>query len=154
MNPGISRNSSQIFDIDDFTTATYRRHHETDLHWLTGALEQCTRDRKEAIVLTHHAPTFVKTSDPRNSGFCRTRSSPPICFMGPTVPLWCSGTHFCCDQIMNGTRIVSNQRGENVLHSNQISLYEFRITSFVKYQAGAVANFGEACFQKAMADPV
>lgn len=100
--------------IDKFTSDTYRRHHETDLHWLSGALEQCTRDRKEAIVLTHHAPTFVNTSHPRNRGSTLSNAfATNLRFlMGPTVPLWCSGhTHYCCDQIMNGTRLVSNQRG-------------------------------------------
>jgi phosphoribosyl 1,2-cyclic phosphodiesterase len=93
MNRDIAKFIADFRCIDDFTTATYRRHHETDLHWLTGALEQCTRDRKEAIVLTHHAPTFVKTSDPRNSGSALSNAfATNLRFlMGPTVPLWCSG---------------------------------------------------------------
>lgn len=100
--------------INDFSIASYRHHHDNDLRWLTGALKKCVHDDKEAIVLTHHAPTFVNTSHPKDRGsmLANAFATNLRCLMGPHIPLWCSGhTHFCCDQIMNGTRIVSNQRG-------------------------------------------
>jgi hypothetical protein len=70
-------------------------------------------------VLTHYPPAVSGTSAPQHEGstssslraaFATDMSSRP--FWGPPVELWGFGhTHYCCDFMSRGVRVVSNQRG-------------------------------------------
>jgi hypothetical protein len=100
--------------IEGMTVQAYEHRHTEDVRWLRGALDDCLREGREPIVLTHHAPTFRNTSHPRHRGSPLTNAFATNLeyLMGAHVPLWCCGhTHHSCDQIINGTRVVSNQRG-------------------------------------------
>lgn len=108
------------FFVSDFRlirgmdTWTYERRHAEDVYWLQEAIYRCVQDGRTAIVLTHHAPTFKNTSHVRHAGSTLSNAFATNLeyLMGAHVPLWCCGhTHHCCDQIINGTRVLSNQRG-------------------------------------------
>ena len=96
-----------------------------DATWLEETLFRATEEGNEQqpiIVLTHHAPTFDGTSNPRHGrpdldGRSINLGSFAYCtnmeyLLGGRVRLWCHGhTHFNHDHIVAGTRIVANQRG-------------------------------------------
>lgn len=86
------------------------------LHQLSRAwLERKLREAHPGptVVVTHHAP-LVRTP-PRNpvlaavgASFASDLSS----LMGPAVDLWVFGhVHRCLDTVVDGTRVISNQRG-------------------------------------------
>ena len=106
--------------IRQWTVETYNAAHLADATWLD---EECAKIRAEEpdrriAVLTHHAPAMAGTSAPRyenepsniRTAFATDMSS-RSCW-GPPVKTWAFGhTHFCCDFVRNGVRILSNQRG-------------------------------------------
>ena len=70
--------------------------------------------------MTHHAPTVGGTSDPKfaaggpvasGSAFATELVGGP-CWDKERVRVWMFGhTHWCCDFVREGVRVVSNQRG-------------------------------------------
>lgn len=69
---------------------------------------------EEVIVMTHHAPTMIKTSAPQyeNSAINCAFATNLEHLFGAPVKAWFYGhTHYSNDQKFNGTRVVSNQRG-------------------------------------------
>ena len=104
------------------TTATTNRWHFEQKGWLAheiaGIREEMTKCQstcdKGVVVLTHHAPSTRGTSAPRFEGSaCNCAFSTDLhSLMGPPVKVWAFGhTHFSSDQMINGTRVVSNQLG-------------------------------------------
>lgn len=86
--------------------------HRRDRDWLQAKFNEDTAT--PTIVLTHYAPSMVGTSDPAfegkltNHGFATNLSS----MFQPNIRLWAFGhTHYQCDYLHQGTRIVTNARG-------------------------------------------
>lgn len=85
-----------------------------------NALE-AKRKKQQMVVLTHHAPTLVNSSDPKfaESPISIAFSSNLDHLMGrglanpySAIHTWAFGhTHWCCDQHINGVHVVSNQYG-------------------------------------------
>lgn len=104
------------------TTRESSRWHASDVQWLKHELQVAAAEQQTCLVLTHHAPSMHGTSNPKHS------AENPLRFafatelehlMGYPVHTWVYGhTHYNNDQIINGTRVVSNQRG-----------YDFRVSS-------------------------
>lgn len=108
--------------IRDWTVEDHNAEHEVDVSWLKeqlATLKQESPDRK-VLVVTHHAPTFCKTSDPAHAEsplrttFCtellrgEARSWPGI----ESAKFWVFGhTHWCTEFQMGGITVVANQRG-------------------------------------------
>lgn len=85
---------------------------EEDLKFIKDEIE--SSDGKPCIILTHHAPLTIGSSEPTyfgskaNQGFCSDLSG----IMNDKIPLFCYGhTHWPQDMVVKGTRVISNPRG-------------------------------------------
>lgn len=92
-------------------TDTLRLHH-ISRHWIEEML--ATPFDGPTVVVTHHAPSVrslrrIHWEDPASAGFASSLES----LIGRhAIDLWIHGhTHYCVDYVLNGTRILSNQRG-------------------------------------------
>ena len=104
--------------IRGFTLDTFQALHAQDAAWLEAELAAIARDEpaRQIVVMTHHAPTKQGTSNPLYEG-SPTGSAFATEMVGgacwtPQVKVWMYGhTHWNCDVVREGVRIVSNQRG-------------------------------------------
>jgi hypothetical protein len=104
--------------IEGLTPEAYNILHHADVEWLNTQVEliRVNEPGRQIIIFTHHAPVVGSTSDPRyagspsNSAFA-TDLIEKTCWGSP-VKIWAFGhTHWSCDFVRNGVRVVSNQRG-------------------------------------------
>jgi hypothetical protein len=100
--------------IEQLTGAMSTLLHRQTVAWLTHEIEQVKAPGK-IVVLTHHAPSFERTSDPFFDGTPTTHgfASDLTHLFRPQIRLWGFGhTHFNTDQVHPaGTRVVANQKG-------------------------------------------
>lgn len=90
--------------ISAFTPDDFVRAHNRDVHWLADTLAELAHEepRRKVVVMTHHAPTKVGTSDPEignltNSAFATELTVGP-CWAAEQVKVWMFGhTHYNCD---------------------------------------------------------
>lgn len=93
--------------------------HAESVCFIVRELEIAEQEGCACVVLTHHAPTFRGTSHPRfgigESPIAPAFASdmhPVMRRFGRTIRIWAHGhTHFNNDRVLDGVRIVSNQRG-------------------------------------------
>ena len=105
---------------------------EDDLKWIKSEIEESVkRGEKSTVVLSHHTPSFFMTSalmyttHPTKS-YTNIEDGPPrrwsnCCFSTDleelfeghyNIKVWSYGhTHYNNDQVIKGTRLISNQRG-------------------------------------------
>jgi hypothetical protein len=114
----VSRAMNDFKLVQNWTVEEYNAAHSADVRWLTT---ECAKIREQepwrrVVVLTHHAPTVRGTSDPKyqgdlvNAAFATELTNRAV--WGPPVSLWAFGhTHFNCDFVRGGVRVVSNPRG-------------------------------------------
>jgi hypothetical protein len=117
----VGRRLNDFRRIHQWSVERHNAAHASDVAWLDS---ECAKIRaaepgRRVVVLTHHAPAVSGTSAPQHEGstssslrtaFATDMSGRPC--WGPPVKLWGFGhTHFCCDFMSRGVRIVSNQRG-------------------------------------------
>lgn len=104
--------------INGFKPEAYQAAHQRDVAWLSDTITQLkTSDApKKIVVFTHHSPTVTDTGDPKylggptNSAFATELTDEE--WWGSPITLWAFGhTHWSCDFVRNGVRVVSNQRG-------------------------------------------
>lgn len=69
--------------------------------------------RGPAVVVTHHGPHMASQPPPFRFGpLAPGFTSDCTELFGEQVPLWiCGHTHYCCDFVEAGTRVVANQAG-------------------------------------------
>jgi len=88
--------------------------HQADLAFIEKEIAAGKAAGQQIVVFTHHTPSLENTSAPEHDG------SPINCafstnlhhLFGPHVQVWAFGhTHFSSDQLIGGTRVVSNQLG-------------------------------------------
>ncbi|KAF3088286.1 hypothetical protein TWF102_006617 [Orbilia oligospora] len=109
--------------IKDWKVDDHNAEHSIDIAWLRDQIEEIadTEPDRRIFVATHHAPSFKKTSAPQhedsplNSAFC-TGILEGGAYRGwkgkDMIKAWVFGhTHWCCDLMISGVRVVSNQRG-------------------------------------------
>jgi len=96
------------------TTDQSQQWFNEEKQWLQEQIAEARKNGEKVLVLTHHAPSRRGTSAPEfdgsenNSAF----ASDLEVMMGDPIKVWCFGhTHFSSDQVINGTRVVSNQVG-------------------------------------------
>ncbi|TGO70582.1 hypothetical protein BELL_0702g00050 [Botrytis elliptica] len=109
------------WSIDDHNTA-----HISDLTWLFNQVRNIQNQNKyraegepgrKILVVTHHAPTIVGTSSPKNSNnpwgsAFATELLGDSSMSWVDVKVWVFGhTHFTTDFEKDGIRVLSNQRG-------------------------------------------
>lgn len=88
--------------------------HQIELDWLEKELNE---SKYKNIVMTHHAPSFNNTFDPKykdkitNKAFCTDLE-----YLFKKVDIWIFGhTHWNTDIVINNTRLISNQYGYSQL---------------------------------------
>jgi len=104
--------------IDGFTPERFLELHQGDLTWLNEEVGQirASEPARQVIVFTHHAPARRGTADPKFAGgptesAFATELVGQSCWREP-VKVWAFGhTHWSCDFVKDGIRVVSNQRG-------------------------------------------
>jgi len=109
-----------------FTVPIQNQMHNDQVEWIKSQIAEAKKAGEKVVVLTHHAPSDIDC-------LCTAEQEFPLRHMnyskleslfGPPVELWGFGhTHWNTDQIINGTRYVSNQlgyvtRGEDTNHYN------------------------------------
>lgn len=115
--------------LQPVTVPDLMKEHHSDNVYVFCQMDEARRKNERLVVLTHHAPVFKSTSkilDPNQGGpsrlgwlasyaFCNNLeyyTKTYECPFNSTVSLWCFGhTHTSSEQLIHGTRIVSNQRG-------------------------------------------
>lgn len=114
----VQRSLRDFQRVKDWTIENYNQAHAEDLHWLTSecAAIRAKEPQRRVIVLTHHAPTKIGTSAPKYedspfaSAFSTELTAHPV-WTAP-ISIWVYGhTHHNSDQVQNGIRVLSNQRG-------------------------------------------
>jgi predicted phosphodiesterase len=88
--------------------------HAIDVRFLEQEVERATRDGKQLIVVTHHAPCNHGTSRPEHAGspLSSAFSTDLSRIINAPIHTWVYGhTHHSARQFVNGVRLVSNQRG-------------------------------------------
>jgi hypothetical protein len=104
--------------VHDWTVEDHNSAHSEDLKWLTNecAMIRVQEPHRRIIVFTHHGPTRHGTIAPQYMGspiisaFASELTTHPV--WAPPISLWAFGhTHYNCDQVRDGIRVVSNQRG-------------------------------------------
>jgi len=130
----VSRSLNDFYAVSGWTLEKYNDAHAQDVKWLE---EQCATIKaqepgRRVVILTHHAPTFHNTSAPEhrggilNSAFATEMTTSPC--WGSPVKVWAFGhTHFNCDDVLKGVRVVSNQRGYEGLEANQTGFFEEKV---------------------------
>ncbi|KAF7951624.1 hypothetical protein EAE96_006926 [Botrytis aclada] len=128
------------WSIDDHNTA-----HISDLTWLSNQVtnvQNQTKSRADGepermiVVITHHAPTIVGTSSPKNSNnpwgsAFATELLGNSSMNWDDVKVWVFGhTHFTTDFEKNGIRVLSNQRGYVLPGSNGKKDEKFKEIAF------------------------
>jgi len=96
------------------TVAETNAFHSQELTWLKEEIEKASKAEEPVIVLTHHAPSFRNTSNPKHNGSPVSHAFQTDLESMLKKPLlaWCFGhTHYSSDQKINGVRVVSNQVG-------------------------------------------
>jgi len=84
--------------------------HEKSRMWLMNQLGQKTHDK--VVVVTHHTPTLQSCPDRYKGELLTAGFASDLEDLMGKCNLWIHGhTHYCVDFNINGTRIVSNQRG-------------------------------------------
>jgi hypothetical protein len=114
----VRRRLNDFKRIDQWSVERHNLAHFTDADWLDS---ECAKIKAEEpgrriVIFTHYAPAIQGTSAPAhqnspvNSAFA-TDMTVRSCW-GHPVSLWAFGhTHFNCDFVQGGVRVVSNQRG-------------------------------------------
>ncbi|KAF7912711.1 uncharacterized protein EAF01_001732 [Botrytis porri] len=112
--------------IDNWSIDDHNAAHISDLTWLFNEVTNIQNQNKsraegepekKILVITHHAPTIVGTSSPKNSNnpwgsVFATELLGNSSTNWVDVKVWVFGhTHFTTDMEKNGVRVLSNQRG-------------------------------------------
>lgn len=100
--------------IDAWDVDKNNASHAKAVAFLRSEISRATVDDMRLIVLTHHAPLTSGTCKPQSRGSVLSSAfqTDLMYMMGPPIAMWCFGhTHHCSNQVVAGTRIVSNPRG-------------------------------------------
>ena len=106
---GEGKREKRLFEAKD-----WRKFHQEDVKFLKKEIEQAKTDNLPLIILTHHAPTFTHTTKKldKKLGISILNATNLEKLFGNPVKIWGYGhTHRTSDQVLGGTRVVSNQFG-------------------------------------------
>jgi len=127
----LTKNSIDKSKLVPLTAEKSSSWFESDIKWIQDEITKSKQNCETArVILTHHTPSFSNTSAPMytthpwkshpedNDGTdrlwvnCCFSSDVENLFGKENVNVWAYGhTHYNNDQIVNGTRLLSNQRG-------------------------------------------
>ncbi|KIJ34642.1 hypothetical protein M422DRAFT_34990 [Sphaerobolus stellatus SS14] len=135
--------SLQVNDFKRIKEWSVERHnaaHLADAEWLGKTCTEIreTEPHRRIVIMTHHAPLMQGTSSLQHQGGLMncafaTDMSTRACWGNP-VTHWIFGhTHFSCDFIHNGVRLVSNQREYEGIETGRVELDEDLILSLSQH---------------------
>lgn len=135
---------SDFFNISNWTVDAHNEAHKADLAWLNEQVESISRDgtHRTIVILTHYSPTvLLEAIDPEDAEDSRgvqsafvTDLSGEACWTSPSVQLWGFGhTHYNCDFVHGGKRVVANQRGYG--REEMFDFYEDKVVEVGTSQA-------------------
>eukprot|EP00474_Spongospora_subterranea_P009694 CRZ10152.1 hypothetical protein [Spongospora subterranea] len=99
------------------TVKDTRIWHRYDLKFITKQLNIAASLGQDVMVVTHHAPVREGTSHPGHTGSALGSAfandlSELFAKFNSNLKVWVFGhTHFCCDFVVGGVRVISNQLG-------------------------------------------
>jgi hypothetical protein len=104
--------------IEGLTPESFVESHKADRAWLNQQVEHIRMQEPERsiVIFSHHAPTLQGTADPKYDGghsqsAFATELVADKCWGSP-VKVWAFGhTHWSCEFVRQGVRVVSNQKG-------------------------------------------
>ncbi|TDL22739.1 hypothetical protein BD410DRAFT_788042 [Rickenella mellea] len=117
----------------NWNVETHNAAHLSDAEWLDAqcALIKNEEPGRRVVIFTHHAPMIEGTSKPAhshsdlNTAFATDMTGRACWDEGTPVKVWAFGhTHFNCDFVKNGVRVVSNQRGYEAVESPRTGFQE------------------------------
>ena len=105
--------------VENWNIQQFNKAHDTDVEWLAEEISRLKDEpTRRVVIFSHHAPTFEGTIDPRHEGsqtnlaFAAEMSSKKDIWKAPLVKAWAFGhTHYNCDFVKDGIRVISNQHG-------------------------------------------
>lgn len=100
--------------IDGWGIGHNNARHALGVAFIRSEIARAKADGVRLVVMTHHAPLIHGVCHPRHDGsqLSSAFQTDLTDLMGPPVSSWCFGhTHHCSSQVVNGTHVVSNQRG-------------------------------------------
>lgn len=101
--------------IEGWTPQHHNEAHVQDVTWLGQQVAQATADKRRLVVVTHHAPCVKGTSHSKYEANPWTPAFATDLLGRGTwagVRVWVFGhTHFSTEFVVDGTRVVANQRG-------------------------------------------
>lgn len=99
--------------IAGMDVTAYNDMHAECVTWLAAEKALAEVDGKQLVVVTHHAPYTVGTSHPSKTSVLNCAFATDLSHLfGAPLVAWVYGhTHHCGVQTVNGTLLVSNQRG-------------------------------------------
>lgn len=108
--------------IQNWTVDAHNAAHESDLNWLGHEVQgiheanksKLPKERRSVLVVTHHAPSLRKTSNPQHEGnaWSVALGTDLLSRSWEGVKMWVFGhTHYSTEFRVKGIRVVSNQRG-------------------------------------------
>eukprot|EP01122_Echinamoeba_exundans_P013727 TRINITY_DN6035_c0_g1_i1.p1 TRINITY_DN6035_c0_g1~~TRINITY_DN6035_c0_g1_i1.p1 ORF type:complete len:307 (+),score=49.32 TRINITY_DN6035_c0_g1_i1:116-922(+) len=105
---------------------------KAESEWLKAEIEKAKAAKEEKVlVVTHHAPLTKGTSHPQHDGSeinCAF-STDMSHLLGDPVKVWVFGhTHYSSDQVVNGTRVVSNQLGYKMFREDAGYKLDFTVS--------------------------
>ncbi|KZV97229.1 hypothetical protein EXIGLDRAFT_731233 [Exidia glandulosa HHB12029] len=120
--------------IEHWTVGAHNASHDMDRLFLTRELDKLRGSGRRVFIMTHHAPTTPGTSEPRfetgdnlpSYGFVTPLSDSE--WWAPPITTWAFGhTHFNCDFVRKGVRVVANQRGYDAFETHRIGFIENKV---------------------------
>lgn len=101
--------------IKEWSVERNNEEHRIDVAFLQKEIAKALEDKKDLVVITHHAPYTQGTSHPNhdNSPLSSVFATDISHLMSdPPIKVWVYGhTHYSANFFRNGVNIVANQRG-------------------------------------------
>ena len=103
-----------IVKIHGMNRYVYEQKFFNSLKFLRTQIEKCKEKNGKAIVITHYLPSFSLLPVQKvNALYASLYASNLDWLIQEPVKLWIYGhSHICKDTVINGVRVVSNQKGK------------------------------------------
>jgi predicted phosphohydrolase len=99
--------------IKNWNVKTHNIQHIIEKQFIKIEINKAKIENKKILIITHHSPTHNKTSSPEyEDSNLTTAFSSNLDYLFSEKMIWCYGhTHFSNSQIIQNTKLLSNQRG-------------------------------------------
>lgn len=105
----------RYFRCHNMTTSLYNKMHNNDLRYIQEMIEYCKSKNLRLVVVTHYLPSYrvIPSRKMSHSNVSMYASNLDYMFDGSLIHTWiCGHIHSNFNTTVNGTHIVSNQKGK------------------------------------------